>query len=103
MTYAAVASLLETINLILNYHQDSTSSKFKDQVTLVREHIIFLRSFLEDAPDETNTYEGRIRGVANLAEDIIELLLSDSLLDHQNPSSERESTNSIAILASWKE
>ncbi|KAH6771710.1 hypothetical protein C2S51_010114 [Perilla frutescens var. frutescens] len=78
MAYAAVASLLQTMNLILNYHQDSISPKFKNQITCIWEYVIFLRSFLEDFPDEANALEERMRESTNIAKDVIELLLSDS-------------------------
>lgn len=40
-----------------------------------------MRSFLEDFPHEADDFEGRMREATNEAEDIIELLLSDSLLE----------------------
>lgn len=92
MAYAAVASLSHTIDLILNYHLHSISPLFKNQIHSLHKHALSLQSFLEDSPRAANSWEKRIREVADKVEDIIELLLSDSLLkstvESSNPNSE---------------
>lgn len=62
----------------------------KDQIISLHTHINFLQSFLEDFPDRANNWEETIRGVTDRAEDIIELLLSDSLLKSTVESSKSE-------------
>ncbi|KAH6761933.1 hypothetical protein C2S52_019366 [Perilla frutescens var. hirtella] len=89
MAYAAVASLSETIDVILKYHEECISTQLKNQITHLHKQIIFLRSFLEESPDEAQIWEERMREETNEAEDIIELLLSDSLLDSSEPKLKR--------------
>ncbi|KAH6802971.1 hypothetical protein C2S51_034417 [Perilla frutescens var. frutescens] len=89
MAYAAVASLSETIDVILKYHEECISTQLKNQITHLQKQIIFLRSFLEESPDDAQLWEERMREVTNEAEDIIELLLSDSLLDSSEPKLKR--------------
>lgn len=79
MAYAAVASLSQTIDLILSHQQDSISPRFKNQIISIDKYIILLRAFLEDFPKEANGLEERIREVTHLAEDNIEFLLAEEM------------------------
>ncbi|KAI3459100.1 hypothetical protein Pfo_015763 [Paulownia fortunei] len=68
-------SLAQTIDQILNHHKYSISPDEKLQIISMQEHIIFFQAFLENFPEEANSLEGRIRDVANEAEDIIEYFI----------------------------
>ncbi|KAH6780340.1 hypothetical protein C2S52_011577 [Perilla frutescens var. hirtella] len=80
MAYAALVSLAQTIDLITNYHQDVVSPQVNDQITSLQKHVIFLRESFEGFPDRAYSMEAKIKDVTHLAEDIIEVLLSDALL-----------------------
>ncbi|KAL7147962.1 hypothetical protein ABFS83_06G146100 [Erythranthe nasuta] len=72
MTYAALVSLLHTVDHILDQDQYLISPREVQYVTSIHNHTIFLISILKDFPEEVNTFEARIRDVANEAELVIE-------------------------------
>ncbi|KAI3468958.1 hypothetical protein Pfo_025621 [Paulownia fortunei] len=80
MAYAAIVSLAQTLLQILKHDlQHPMFLHEKQRITSLHEHVIFLQVFLEDFPEKANNLEGRIRGVANEAEDTIEYLLSEHI------------------------
>ncbi|XP_042048881.1 putative late blight resistance protein homolog R1B-17 isoform X1 [Salvia splendens] len=81
MAYAAVASLSHTIDIFLNYHQHSISPQLKGAITSLRKHTVFLQTFFDEFPDKTDLWEEIISEATYMAERIIELQLSDSLLE----------------------
>ncbi|KAL1550720.1 putative late blight resistance protein R1B-17 isoform X2 [Salvia divinorum] len=81
MAYAAVASLSHTIDIFLNYHQHSISPQLKDAIASLHKHTVFLQTFFDDFPDKTDLWEEIISEATYMAERIIELQLSDSLLE----------------------
>ncbi|KAL8051421.1 hypothetical protein ABFX02_06G147100 [Erythranthe guttata] len=74
MAYAALISLLHTVDHILD--QDSISFLL----------IIFLLSILKDFPEKVNTFEARVRDVANEAELVIEYFTWGQIIQSQNAS-----------------
>ncbi|KAL1550721.1 putative late blight resistance protein R1B-17 isoform X1 [Salvia divinorum] len=81
MAYAAVASLSHTIDIFLNYHQPSISPQLKDAITSLHKHTVSLQTFFDEFPDKTDIWEEIISEATYMAERIIELQLSDSLLE----------------------
>ncbi|KAL8467101.1 hypothetical protein ACS0TY_035977 [Phlomoides rotata] len=77
MAYAALLSLTQTIDLILNHPQYSILLEETNQIMRVKEYIILLQEFLEDFPKKASSFEERIRELAQGAEDILELSLSE--------------------------
>ncbi|KAL8507782.1 hypothetical protein ACS0TY_018355 [Phlomoides rotata] len=95
MAYAALVSLTQTIDSILNNPQYSSFKTtgffgkiFKkllqqnnvlqtNRIMRVKEYIILLQEFLEDFPKKASSFEERIRELAQGAEDILELSLSE--------------------------
>ncbi|XP_057790591.1 putative late blight resistance protein homolog R1B-12 [Salvia miltiorrhiza] len=91
MAYAALVSLAQTIDLITSNRHDSVSPQVIDQLTSIHKHVISLQEFLEDFPDKPNSStEARIKDAAHLAEDTIEFLLSDALLNHSKSKLKRQ-------------
>ncbi|KAL1550722.1 putative late blight resistance protein R1B-17 isoform X1 [Salvia divinorum] len=81
MAYAAVTSLSHTIDIFLNYHQPSISPRLKDAITSLHKHTVSLQTFFDEFPDKTDLWEEIISEATYMAERIIELQLSDSLLE----------------------
>ncbi|KAK4414167.1 putative late blight resistance proteinR1B-16 [Sesamum alatum] len=86
MAYAAVVSLAQTLDQILNHHLYCYIPLFCEQQLFesLQEKLSFLQAFLEDYAQiggETTVeeLEGRIRDVAYRAEDIIESHISDQI------------------------
>ncbi|XP_057802568.1 putative late blight resistance protein homolog R1A-10 [Salvia miltiorrhiza] len=78
MAYAALVSLAQTISQILNHdHTPTTLPLHQEIIASILDHIVDLKSFLEDLPQIVNSLEGQIRDVANAAEDAIEYLLCE--------------------------
>ncbi|KAL8467096.1 hypothetical protein ACS0TY_035977 [Phlomoides rotata] len=78
MAYAALLSLTQTIDLILNRPQYSICFQETNQIMRVKEYTILLQEFLEDFPQKaSSSLERRIRELAQGAEDILELSLSE--------------------------
>ncbi|KAI3458778.1 hypothetical protein Pfo_015441 [Paulownia fortunei] len=75
MAYAALVSLAQATDQILSQDRYPISLHEKQQIRSVRKYTIFLQVFLEDFPEKANSLEGRIRDVANQAEDIIEYFM----------------------------
>ncbi|KAK4433080.1 putative late blight resistance proteinR1B-16 [Sesamum alatum] len=85
MAYAALASLAQTIHLILLNHQRCTFfQEFNPQIKHLLGQSTFLRDFLDDFPEGSDGLQGRIRDVANEAEDAIEDFLSKHIHPHLN-------------------
>lgn len=72
MAYAALVSLAQNIDQILNQDQYTISVREKQQIMHIQEHVIFLQAFLDYALEKASKLEGRITVAANEAEDIIE-------------------------------
>ncbi|EYU21105.1 hypothetical protein ABFS82_12G038800 [Erythranthe guttata] len=79
MAYAALVSLAQTIDQILNHDQYTISPQEKQQITLIHENITSLQAFLDDVVEKAERLEGRIADVANEAEDIIEHFMSEQI------------------------
>ncbi|KAH6769240.1 hypothetical protein C2S51_014576 [Perilla frutescens var. frutescens] len=78
MAYAALLSLTQTIEKIIQKHDKySISLHHKQQILSLDKYIMVLQEFLEDIPDKAkaNCLEGRIRDASNEAEDIIEFFM----------------------------
>ncbi|KAL8544395.1 hypothetical protein ACS0TY_004801 [Phlomoides rotata] len=75
MAYASLVSLEHTADLILDHHKYSISADEREQITSIREYVIFLIPFLENFPEKANRLEGKIRDLANEAEDLIEYFM----------------------------
>ncbi|KAL8557560.1 hypothetical protein ACS0TY_004851 [Phlomoides rotata] len=75
MAYASLVSLEHTAHLILDHHKYSISADEREQITSIREYVIFLIPFLENLPEKASRLEGKIRDLANEAEDLIELFM----------------------------
>ncbi|KAL8557601.1 hypothetical protein ACS0TY_004886 [Phlomoides rotata] len=75
MAYASLVSLENTADLFLDHHKYSIPADEREQLTSIREYVIFLISFLENFPEKANRLEGKIRDLANEAEDVIELFM----------------------------
>ncbi|KAL0402645.1 UNVERIFIED_CONTAM: hypothetical protein Slati_4294400 [Sesamum latifolium] len=85
MAYAALASLAQTIDLILLNHQHYTFfHEINPQIKNLLGQTIFLRDFLDDFPEGADGQQGRIRDVANEAEDEIEDFLSKQIQSSLN-------------------
>ncbi|XP_057792308.1 putative late blight resistance protein homolog R1B-14 [Salvia miltiorrhiza] len=82
MAYAALSSLAQTTHQILNHDQYLISHDEKQQVTLLRGKVIFLREAFHKFPKQASSLEARIRGSANQAEDIIEHFMYDQIWNH---------------------
>ncbi|KAL8544419.1 hypothetical protein ACS0TY_004825 [Phlomoides rotata] len=72
MAYSSLVSLQQTIDLVLNHHKYSISVDEREIVTSICEYVAFLISLLENLPQKANRMEGKIRDLANEAEDVIE-------------------------------
>ncbi|KAL8544364.1 hypothetical protein ACS0TY_004777 [Phlomoides rotata] len=75
MAYASLVSLEQTTNLILDHHKYSISADETEQITSILEYVIFLIPFLENFPEKANRLEGKIRDLANEAEDLMEYIM----------------------------
>ncbi|KAL8544405.1 hypothetical protein ACS0TY_004811 [Phlomoides rotata] len=65
MAYAALISLQQTTDLVLNHHNYSISVVERDIITSIGEYVIFLIPFLENFSEKANRLEGKIRDLAN--------------------------------------
>ncbi|KAK4414147.1 hypothetical protein Salat_2827500 [Sesamum alatum] len=87
MAYAAVVSLAQTLDQILNHHHQYCSNIpliCEEQLfESLREKLSFLQAFLEDyaqiGGETVEGLEGRMRDVAYRAEDLIESHVSDHI------------------------
>ncbi|KAL0429592.1 UNVERIFIED_CONTAM: putative late blight resistance proteinR1A-10 [Sesamum radiatum] len=85
MAYAALVSLAQTLEQIMNHHQYSSIPLICEQQLFepLQEKLSFLQAFLEDysqnGGETVEGLEGRIRDVAYRAEDSIESHVSDQL------------------------
>ncbi|KAK4414159.1 putative late blight resistance proteinR1A-10 [Sesamum alatum] len=90
MAYAALVSLAQTLDQILNHHRCCSIPLIcEDQLfESLREKLSFLQAFLEDyaqiGGEAVEGLEGRIRAVAYRAEDIIESHVSDQISSEDN-------------------
>ncbi|KAL8557555.1 hypothetical protein ACS0TY_004847 [Phlomoides rotata] len=76
MAYASLVSLQQTAHLVLDDHNKySISVGEREQITSIREYVIFLIPFLENYPEKANRLEGKIRDLAYEAEDLIEYFM----------------------------
>ncbi|KAH6777724.1 hypothetical protein C2S51_009036 [Perilla frutescens var. frutescens] len=79
MAYAALVSLEQTIDQIMNHDQYSTSPQEKQLIISLDKYVISLQAFLEDFPEKGSNLEGRIRDVSTAAEDIIECFMLEQI------------------------
>ncbi|KAG8380348.1 hypothetical protein BUALT_Bualt06G0006200 [Buddleja alternifolia] len=83
MAYAALVSLAQTIQHILQHdvHQSSPAYRHEKQnIRSLHDHLILFQAFLEDFPENlADNLEGRIRSVAYEAEDAIESFMTQHL------------------------
>lgn len=79
MAYAALVSLAQTINLILNYHQKSLPTQFRNQIKSIHKNVSYLQTVLPDFPKRPTTLEDRIRDLAYKAEDVVEIVWSEKI------------------------
>ncbi|KAL8544363.1 hypothetical protein ACS0TY_004776 [Phlomoides rotata] len=76
MAYASLVSLQQTTKFILvDLHKYSISVDEREKIKAIREHVNFLIPFLENFPEKAYPLEGKIRDLANEAEDVIELFM----------------------------
>ncbi|KAL1560575.1 hypothetical protein AAHA92_10769 [Salvia divinorum] len=93
MAYAALVSLTNTINQTLNSNLYSISTEEKQQITPLLEYVTPFQDFLDNFPDKFNSLEGRMRDLANAAEDILEYLVLEKVYptpDEDHPSEKHE-------------
>ncbi|XP_041990087.1 disease resistance protein RPP13-like isoform X2 [Salvia splendens] len=93
MAYAALVSLTNTINQTLNSNLYSISPEEKQQITPLLEYVTPFQDFLDNFPDKFNSLEGRMRDLANAAEDIVEYLVLEKVYptpDEDHPSEKHE-------------
>ncbi|XP_047976801.1 putative late blight resistance protein homolog R1A-10 [Salvia hispanica] len=81
MAFAALVSLAKTIYLILNYHQTSIPTPFRNQIKSIHKNVSFLQAVLPDFPKTPSSLEHRIRDLAYKAEDVVEIVWSDKVRD----------------------
>ncbi|XP_042005319.1 putative late blight resistance protein homolog R1A-10 [Salvia splendens] len=81
MAFAALVSLAQTINLILNYHQTSIPTPFRNQIKSIHKNASFLQAVLPDFPKTPSSLEHRIRDLAYKAEDVVEIVWSEKIRD----------------------
>ncbi|KAL1557074.1 putative late blight resistance protein R1A-10 [Salvia divinorum] len=81
MAFAALVSLAQTINLILNYHQSSIPTPFRNQIKSIHKNVSFLQAVLPDFPKTPTSLEYRIRDLAYKAEDVVEIVWSEKVRD----------------------
>lgn len=86
MAYAALISLANTIDRILNQNLFFISHEEKQQIMSLHEHSFPFQAFLERFPDKFNSLEARMREVTNEAEDTLEYLVLEKVF----PSSDGE-------------
>lgn len=84
MAYAALVSLAQTINLILNYHQSSIPTPFRNQIKSIHKNVSFLQAVLPDFPKRPTSLEDRIRDLAYKAEDVVEIVWSEKIHDSKS-------------------
>lgn len=75
MAYAALVSLEQTTDLILNHVKYSISVDEREQIASVRQYVILFISFLENFPEKANHVEEKIRDLASEAENLIEFFM----------------------------
>ncbi|XP_041995962.1 putative late blight resistance protein homolog R1A-10 [Salvia splendens] len=93
MAYAALVSLTNTINQTLNSNLYSISLEENQQITPLLEYVTPFQDFLDNFPDKFNSLEGRMRDLANAAEDILEYLALENVYptpDEDHPSEKHE-------------
>ncbi|KAH6769439.1 hypothetical protein C2S51_014775 [Perilla frutescens var. frutescens] len=78
MAYAALVSLANTIDRNLN-NLFSIPFEEKQRIISLSEYVTPFQAFLEKFPDKFTSLEGRMREVANDAEDIIEYLVLEKV------------------------
>ncbi|KAL8544399.1 hypothetical protein ACS0TY_004805 [Phlomoides rotata] len=75
MAYAALVSLAQTTDLILNPLKYSVSVDAKHNIMCIHDYAMFVLSFLEYFPGKANCFEARITDAANEAEDVLEYFM----------------------------
>ena len=94
MAYAALVSLENTIHRFLNGNLYSICVEEKQQITSLLEYVTPIRNFLEEFPNESNSWEEQMRELADAAEDILEyLVLEKVFLPCENESESHPSEN----------
>ncbi|KAK4414152.1 Disease resistance protein RPP8 [Sesamum alatum] len=90
MAYAALVSLAQTLDQIMNHHRCCSIPLICEEQLFesLREKLSFLQAFLEDyaqiGGEAVEGLEGRIRAVAYRAEDIIESHVSDQIISSED-------------------
>ncbi|KAK6153947.1 hypothetical protein DH2020_013586 [Rehmannia glutinosa] len=77
--YAALVSLAQVLDQILDHDQHAIVLHEQQQIKSLHENVILLSTFLEDFPGEAVNLEARITIAANKAEDIIEYHILDEI------------------------
>ncbi|XP_057801644.1 disease resistance protein RGA2-like isoform X2 [Salvia miltiorrhiza] len=88
MAYAALVSLTNTIDRFLNSNLYSISVEEKQQITSLLDYVTPFQDFLDKFPDKFKSLEGRMREVANEAEDILEYLVLEKVFLSSDEESE---------------
>ncbi|KAL8544398.1 hypothetical protein ACS0TY_004804 [Phlomoides rotata] len=79
MAYASLVSLQHTADLILDHHKYSISVGEREKITSIRQYVIFLIPFFENFSDKASSLQGKIRDLANEAEDLMEYVMWNEL------------------------
>ncbi|KAG6388152.1 hypothetical protein SASPL_153351 [Salvia splendens] len=79
MAYAALVSLENTIYRFLNHNLFSISVEEKQQITSLLQYVTPIRDLLEVFPDESKSWDGQMRELADAAEDILEYLVLEKV------------------------
>ncbi|KAH6777725.1 hypothetical protein C2S51_009037 [Perilla frutescens var. frutescens] len=87
MFYAALVSLANTIDRRLNHNLFSIPFEDKQRIISLCEYVTPFQAFLEKFPDKFTSIEGRMREVANDAEDIIEYLVLEKVFSSSDDKS----------------
>ncbi|KAL8551008.1 hypothetical protein ACS0TY_000188 [Phlomoides rotata] len=75
MAYAALVSLAQITDLILNLLKYFISEFAKHRIMSIHDFAVFVLSFLELFPAEANCFEAQITDATNEAEDILEYFM----------------------------
>ncbi|KAL8557566.1 hypothetical protein ACS0TY_004857 [Phlomoides rotata] len=77
MAYAALVSLNQSIDMILNRDKYFLYAGERDKITSIRQHANDLISLLENFPERANRVETKIRDLANEAEYLIDVFMCE--------------------------
>ncbi|KAK6127726.1 hypothetical protein DH2020_038532 [Rehmannia glutinosa] len=80
--YAALVSLAQVLDQILDHDQHAIVLHQQQQVKSLHENVILLSTFFDDFPGEAGNLEARITIAANEAEDVIEYHILDEIGHH---------------------